>query len=112
MSRKLNSDPYLCERPPTSSQTHRPSLEEVLLVREVDSVILNENHIFENSASKKIISRIICVRRASTPKLWIDASQALIAQSISHTSTQVSQQATHPVGRTITHELIRYISQP
>jgi hypothetical protein len=106
MSRKLNSHPYLCERPPTFSQTHAPSIEEVLLVREVDSVILNENRIFENSASKKNISRTICVRRASTPKLCIDASHAFII-SISHTSTQVNQQATHPDGRTVTHELIR-----
>jgi hypothetical protein len=43
MNRELNSDPYPYERSPTFSQTHRPSVEEVLLVREVDSVILIEN---------------------------------------------------------------------
>jgi hypothetical protein len=55
MYRKSNSDPYLCELcelHPTYAQTHMPSIEEVLMVREVYFVVLKENRIFENSASK------------------------------------------------------------
>jgi hypothetical protein len=96
-NRKSNSDPYLCKLTPTSSQTHMPGIEEVLLVREVDSVVLKENRIFENSASKEIISRIICVRRVPIPKLCLDASHAFtISVNQSH---QLNQPTGHPSSR-------------
>jgi hypothetical protein len=110
MSRKSNSYPHLCERPPTSSQTHRPSIEEVLLVREVDSVILNENRVFEKSASKKIISRTICVWRAPTPKLCLDASHAFTI-SVNQSHINSSQPTGHPSSRQDTHPRIDMVRQ-